>query len=263
MPASETLGGLSSTGGGGIVENESGSAGIGTLILNVASGSQTYSGILRDGNGVGTDGTLALTKEGVGTQVLSGTNTYTGATTVTAGTLIVNGDQTAATGNVAVDSGATLGGVGTIGGDTSITGNLRVGIDTAAGTTGTLNFSSEDLSLNSGSSWLVDIVGADADSLAAINVFTINAAANLAFNFSAPTQSSYTIASYSSRSGFFNGLADGADVGFGYTINYGANQITLTAVPEPGTLGVLGLGLGGYLVRRIRRRNRKTACPTE
>ena len=63
----------------------------------------------------------------------------------------------------------------------------------------------------------------------------------------------YTIANYTSRVGTFNNLADGAFVS-GYQINYGANAITLTAVPEPGTLGLLGLALGGFIFRRLRHR---------
>jgi len=47
----------------GIVENESGSAGIGTLTVNVAPlVSHFFNGTLRNGDGVGIDGTLALTK---------------------------------------------------------------------------------------------------------------------------------------------------------------------------------------------------------
>ncbi len=80
----ETLGGLSSVGGAGIVENE-GTA-TGTLTLNVAA-TQAFSGVLRDGDGVGSDGVLALAKTGVGTQTLSGNNTYSGLTTVSAGVL--------------------------------------------------------------------------------------------------------------------------------------------------------------------------------
>ena len=49
------------------------------LTLN-NSGSNSYSGAIANG-------TMALTKTGAGTQILSGTNTYTGATTVGAGTL--------------------------------------------------------------------------------------------------------------------------------------------------------------------------------
>lgn len=54
---------------------------------------------------------------GPGTTILTGNNSYTGATTVNAGTLLVNGDHSAATGLTSVGSGATLGGIGTIGGD--------------------------------------------------------------------------------------------------------------------------------------------------
>lgn len=107
----ETIGGLSSTGGAGIVENESGVAGISALNVNVASGTQTYSGILRNGDGSGTDGTLMLVKTGAGTQVLSGNNTYTGETVIYEGTLQL-GDGgtsgTAGTGEIGLGFGGTL-----------------------------------------------------------------------------------------------------------------------------------------------------------
>ncbi|MBL9180470.1 MAG: autotransporter-associated beta strand repeat-containing protein [Verrucomicrobiaceae bacterium] len=109
---SETIGGLDSAGGAGIVENESGTAGTSTLTLDVASGTHTFSGVLRDGNGSGTDGTLALVKSGTGTQVLTGSNTYTGTTTVSAGTLQLGDGGTGgslATGSaISVASGATF-----------------------------------------------------------------------------------------------------------------------------------------------------------
>jgi len=81
-------------------------------------------------------GTGALVQKGSGTTVLSAANTYTGTTTVQSGTLLVNGDQSAATGATAVQSGATLGGAGTIGGDVTVAdgATLSPGDAGAAGT---------------------------------------------------------------------------------------------------------------------------------
>ncbi|MBB1200279.1 transporter [Enterobacteriaceae bacterium 89] len=53
---------------------------------------------------------------GTGITRLGGANSYAGATNVTQGTLLVNGNQTG-TGTTTVSPGATLGGVGTLGGD--------------------------------------------------------------------------------------------------------------------------------------------------
>ena len=66
------------------------------------------------------DGTGSLSKTGSGTLTLSGANTYSGATTVQAGTLLVDGNQAGATGLTTVQSGATLGGSGTLGGNVTI-----------------------------------------------------------------------------------------------------------------------------------------------
>ncbi|MBN8459864.1 MAG: autotransporter-associated beta strand repeat-containing protein [Verrucomicrobia bacterium] len=82
----ETIAGLVSTGGAGIVENGNASAGTSTLTLSFASGTQTFSGILQDNGGSGS-GILALTKAGAGTQALTGTSTYTGVTTINGGTI--------------------------------------------------------------------------------------------------------------------------------------------------------------------------------
>jgi hypothetical protein len=54
----------------------------------------------------------------------------------------------------------------------------------------------------------------------------------------------------------FNGIGQG-DIISGYQIDYGSTAITLTAVPEPGTLGLLGVALGGFFFRRLRKRRHK------
>lgn len=108
----ETVATLSSfSAGAGIIENEGG--GTSTLTLNSTS-NQSFSGIIRDGDGVGVDGTLALVKNGSGTLTLSGANSYSGLTTVSAGVLQVQnatalgaGDGTAATGTT-VANGARV-----------------------------------------------------------------------------------------------------------------------------------------------------------
>ncbi len=61
-----------------------------------------------------------LIKDGAGKLILSGNNTYSGDTVVAWGSLLIDGEQSAATGLVTVNSGATLGGAGIIGGATLI-----------------------------------------------------------------------------------------------------------------------------------------------
>ena len=61
-----------------------------TLTVGVAGGSGTFSGNINQDTG-----TISLTKQGAGVQVLSGANNYTGATTISGGTLqIGNGGST-------------------------------------------------------------------------------------------------------------------------------------------------------------------------
>ncbi|HET6409573.1 MAG TPA: autotransporter-associated beta strand repeat-containing protein [Chthoniobacteraceae bacterium] len=145
----ETIGGLNSFGADGIVENESGAAGVGTLTINV-TGVQNFGGRLRNGDGVGTDGTLALTKTGAGTQILSGINTHTGPTTISGGTLTVDGSLGAGTtvtvgGNAILDGGGTVSGPvnintnGTLSGAGTYTGIVSVGNGGTLGGTGTLS----------------------------------------------------------------------------------------------------------------------------
>jgi autotransporter-associated beta strand protein len=70
--------------GSGTVRNNT-TATSGTLTLNTANGGGNFTGIIVD-HTTGT-GTVAVTKNGAGTQVLAGVNTYSGITTIAAGTL--------------------------------------------------------------------------------------------------------------------------------------------------------------------------------
>ncbi|WP_206516553.1 MULTISPECIES: autotransporter domain-containing protein [unclassified Mesorhizobium] len=75
-------------------------------------------------------GNGSLTKTGAGKLTLNGQNSYAGLTTVDMGTLVV-GDASHGTaslaGDVTVDSGARLGGIGTMGGNVTILGTHGVG----------------------------------------------------------------------------------------------------------------------------------------
>jgi fibronectin-binding autotransporter adhesin len=115
--ASETVAGLVSF-DGGIVENEAGALGTATITVDVpTSTAHNFAGILRDGDGAGIDGTLAMVKTGPGTLILTGTNTHTGATAVNAGVLTVDGSISGSTVTV---SSASLDGVGTVTGNVTI-----------------------------------------------------------------------------------------------------------------------------------------------
>ncbi|MBV2144988.1 autotransporter-associated beta strand repeat-containing protein [Falsochrobactrum sp. TDYN1] len=65
-------------------------------------------------------GSGTLEQKGPGTVILTADNTYAGQTTVNGGALYINGDQSLATGEVTVASSASLGGVGTIGGNVTL-----------------------------------------------------------------------------------------------------------------------------------------------
>ncbi|WP_421591349.1 autotransporter outer membrane beta-barrel domain-containing protein [Shinella sp. M27] len=83
----------------------------GTLVFD-RSNTVVFDGVI-SGSGI-------MVKNGAGVLELTANNSYGGATTVNTGKLLVNGDQSAATGLTTVNSGATLGGSGTLGGDVTI-----------------------------------------------------------------------------------------------------------------------------------------------
>ena len=97
-------------------------------------------------------GSGSVAQQAQGTTILSAANSYSGITDVSAGTLLVNGNQSAATGDTNVASGATLGGTGTLGGNVVVAdggvlaagsngiGTLTINGNLALGSTSQLNF---------------------------------------------------------------------------------------------------------------------------
>lgn len=96
---SHTINGLN---GAGIVDTLAGGSAVLTIGESGAGG--TFTGSLRN-----TAGTLAIVKNGGGTQTLAGTNTYTGGTTINAGTLqIGNGGTSGNLGSGSLVNNANL-----------------------------------------------------------------------------------------------------------------------------------------------------------
>jgi len=117
----------------------------GATIQSPTSGSVALSGVL--------SGAGALTFTGTGTTILSGANTYSGGTTVSSGTLSLAGASPTGTGDVFVASAGTLTGTGTIAGNGLVSGVLKPG-----NSPGYLSFT-QNLTLNSGSTYQQDIAG--------------------------------------------------------------------------------------------------------
>ncbi|MCE9544250.1 MAG: autotransporter-associated beta strand repeat-containing protein [Planctomycetia bacterium] len=129
----DTINGLSSSGAGSSVVDNTAAGTSSLLTEGDFDVSSTFGGVIQNS---GAAATLALTKVGAGTLTLTGTNTYTGATNVNAGKLVVNGSLAAGS-TVTVAATATLGGTGTIGGNAVIKGihnpGNSPGIQTFAG----------------------------------------------------------------------------------------------------------------------------------
>lgn len=168
--------------GAGAITNGSFTAA--TLTIDQA-GDSTYSGLLGGPEEGSEDArNLALVKRGAGTMVLSGENTYTGTTTVSSGRLLVNGslaDGPAAL-DVVIDSGAALGGSGTIHGTVLVNsgGSIRPGASPGITHTGSVTF-------GDGSQFDVEIggtaLGTQYDQLSVTGTVTIGA--NVLLNLSA------------------------------------------------------------------------------
>ncbi len=237
--------------------------GEGGTVGNLAAGSVLNNGTLvfdRSDTYVVTNtisGSGALIQAGPGTTVLTANNSYTGPTTVSNGTLRVDGNYTGG-GLITVDGG-TLAGTGSVGPVTVNSGGTLApgaspGILTVNGTV-TLNNGAifnvelnglapgtqyDQLDMNANTLWL------NSPTLAA----SVGFVPSLGDYFDIVTDlSGFNPATH----GTFAGLPDGATFASGTTllqINYQSDRIRLTVVPEPSTLGMIGLALGAVLLRR-------------
>ena len=228
--------------------------------LLILSGTNTadnaFNGVIS--NGTNANG-MGLSKTGAGKWILGGNNTYTGATTVTAGTLIINGNSSTATGAVTVTGAslaakATLGGIGTVGGNTALN---NFSVLSPGQSPGTLTFAG-DLAVNNGATYLFE-----SGDLTNVNgILDLNDNWNLTLSGSG-FQDGGSVVLFN----YFGSLADSPDltptinlVGLGFspsgslTLTDTGSSIVLngiSAIPEPDAAALLGaLGMLLLLMRR-------------
>jgi autotransporter-associated beta strand protein len=171
-----------------------------------------------------------LTLAGGGSVTLTGTNSYTGTTTVAGGSLLVNGSQPGS--NVTVETGATLGGSGTVGAITA-SGIISPGGPGA----GVLH--SSDVIFNAGSSLLIGITGTvpgtSYSQLSVTGTVDLSSSPTLSVTLGSSTPAVGTtfmpLVSTGAITGTFSGLPDNSTLtlsGRNLRVNYQPNDVLLT-----------------------------------
>ncbi|MEI6654839.1 MAG: autotransporter-associated beta strand repeat-containing protein [Verrucomicrobiota bacterium] len=183
----------------------------------VSSGTLTVSGGINESSSG-----MTLLKSGGGILALSGSSNYSGLTTVDNGTLLVNSSLPGA---VAVTTGATLGGSGSIAGAVNVTGIPKPGGDSLE------SLASGPLTLNGGSSLVMGTLystPAVADLMVVTGALTLTSPTLTLSGLDGAwaTGSRLTLLSYTgSLTGTFSGYADDTSYLFGsnyWMINYNA-----------------------------------------
>ena len=239
---------------GNITLGNSGNLGRSLSLTAAENGRVTISGNILT---YGTDSNDGITKVGLGTVVLSGLgNTYKGTTTVSAGTLLVNVAYSGTGAAISVASGGRLGGTTTLDRAVNVAGNgtLLAG-DGTVGTTLTIN-SAVSLADNSTISLTLGAGG------------THSTLARSGGSWSFDTDQKFLFIDAGAQTGVYSNILTGMSLSQsivdawtiannGWVGNFlydsGNVSLNLSAVPEPGSVALVGLGLG-LIAWKARRR---------
>jgi len=212
-----------------------------------------------------------LTKQGDGTLVLTNAANVVGSTKVNGGTLLVNGGLGGF--GVAVNTGGTVGGTGTIAGQILVNAGGTVAPGTGIGTlsadslalSGTLL---EEIELNNGGPASADLLKLGTAGVSLGGGTLQLSLADLGGSF---TSGTYLLLSQAGSSAIIGTFANMLGVPAGYTVSVdyafsGTDSlgrvgdgndlaVTITAVPEPSQYAMFGVGLVLLSWLRSRRRN--------
>jgi fibronectin-binding autotransporter adhesin len=192
--------------------------------------------------------TRGLNKLGTNTLTLTGTNSYTGATTVSAGKLVINGSISTSV-LTTVNSGATLGGTGTVGPLTVASGGIL-----APGDGGIESLNTGALTLAGISNFEINTSGDAADLAIASALLTFGGTLNVA-NIGGTLQNGdvFDLFDWGTKTGTFAtvNLPDITPLGLSWDQSNLYTNGTIAIIPEPNIAALLGaFGLLGLLRRR-------------